>query len=607
MLRNFLFILFANFIAISIASSCTDHQNYCQKCNPLLDQCIICSHEDILVPNENGVCEGSQKCFIGKNYCLECESDEKLCKTCDVGYYPDANGACSNTASCKISYKGICLECQEDYILIEPYKNCKSLLNNDFKNCKEIDILRGVCKECEEGYYLDDGDKKCSKTENCFESMFGVCQLCNYGYYLNRKENKCIEKNGDFLYCKQTIDGETCDLCNSGSYMDENGVCVQTNFCSKSSNGKCDKCKDGYYLSYNNGVCINTDKCYIGDKDTGLCLECNLYYYIDFKDFKCRSNVEANEYKFCEKVIDNICVKCESGYYLGKDGKCSFTPNCEESDNGFCNLCAEKYYLGLDAYCSEIERCIYSRFNDCIECQDGYYYHSIDKKCIKSEGVQSLENCKYTCKYPDSTQCCECKNNYYLDSNKTLCNDNNEEGAFYKCRYADKDGEKCRECVEGYHLGSEDKKCTLNENCKISENENRCLECDDYFCLDVKSGKCIRNEFLENEKVKIYFACKKTNKEGEACEQCIEGYEVNDEGYCVNMANCEENKDGKCMKCNNEKNKNGYYYCANEVFGCIEGHFGNCIRCDNLLDLYSCTECENGYEKNQYGACVLKS
>ena len=607
MLRNFIFILFINFISISTTSLCIESQNYCTKCNQLTNKCIICSKEDILIPDDNGGCKGSQKCFAGKNYCLECETEEKLCKTCNKDYYPDENGACSYTNGCKISYKGECLECQEDYILIETNKICKSISNEDFKNCLLIDTKNGVCQKCEEGYYLNYGDKKCTETENCFESMFGLCILCKEGFYLNKKENKCEEKNGDFLFCKQTIDGISCDICDSGTYMDEVGICVKSNFCSKSLNGKCEKCKYGYYLSSNNGYCTNTDNCSNADKDTGLCLECNIHYYINSQDYICHSNIEDNEYKYCKQIDDNNCVKCEKGYYLGKDNKCTFTPNCEESDNGKCILCDEKYYLGLDSYCSETEHCIYTRYNNCRECEDGYYYSPIDKKCFNSKGIKSLENCKYTCIYPDGIRCCECKDNYYLNSNQTLCIDNSEEGPLYKCSFVDEKGEKCWKCIEGYYLGTEDKKCTLINNCKTSENEKTCLECDQYFCLDAKNGNCVSNEFLDDENIKIYFACEKTNKEGTSCEQCMEGYEVNEEGYCVDVENCEEKKDGKCLKCKSEINKNGFYYCANDVFGCIEGNFENCLRCDNLLDLYACTECKEGYEINKSGYCVLKN
>jgi hypothetical protein len=111
-----------------------------------------------------------------------------------------------------------------------------------------------------------------------------------------------------------------------------------------------------------------------------------MYNYLDAKDYKCSSNIKENEFKYCQKIVDNTCVKCESGYYLGKDSKCTFTPHCEESENGKCLSCSEYYYLGKDNYCSDVEKCTYSRFNFCRECEDGYYYSSKERKCIKNEG-----------------------------------------------------------------------------------------------------------------------------------------------------------------------------------------------------------------------------
>ena len=55
-------------------------------------------------------------------------------------------------------------------------------------------------------------------------------------------------------------------------------------------------------------------------------------------------------------------------------------------------------------------------------------------------------------------------------------------------------------------MGSGDKKCTLVDNCKLSENENKCSECDDLFCLDAKSGNCVNNDFLHDTNKKYYFS-----------------------------------------------------------------------------------------------------
>ena len=608
MRNNYLLLFFLYFFKISSIPICKESKNYCSKCNPLTNLCIVCEKEDILIPNDEGGCIGAQKCIAGNNYCLECNTDEKLCKTCDQSYYPDENGGCSFTNDCKISYKGECLECKEDFILFEKNKICKSIFNEDLKHCKYINTENGKCKECEEGYHLGKGDKKCTKYQNCYESTFGNCIKCEEGFYYDKKEDKCKEKNGIFNNCKKTTDGKSCDICDTGSYFDEEGICVQTKFCEKSIDATCSKCKEGYILSSNGNNCVNSDNCYIGDKDTGLCIECNFYYYIDSKDYKCRTNIEDNDYKYCEKVDDDICVKCESGYYLGKDNKCTFTRNCEESVNGKCILCSEKFYLGKDNHCSNIEHCIYSRFNFCQECEDEYYYNFVEEKCLKDQGIEEFENCKYTCPYPNEINCCECKKDYYLIFKKSLCKDNSEKGPLYKCSLVDDEGGECLKCIEGYYLGSEDKLCTLNNHCKISENENVCKECEENYCLDINKGKCFSNKYLEKESDKIYFACLRTNKDGTKCEECKKGYEVNEKGICNDAENCEEKKeDGICMKCNSKMNEKGYYYCSNNVLGCIEGHFENCLRCDNLNDLYSCTECKEGYEMNQYRVCVKKN
>ncbi len=78
---------------------------------------------------------------------------------------------------------------------------------------------------------------------------------------------------------------------------------------------------------------------------------------------------------------------------------------------------------------------------------------------------------------------------------------------------------------------------------------------------------------------------------------------MNEEGYCVDIDFCEEMKDGKCMKCKDILSVNNFPFCANEVFGCLETTKDNCLRCDNLDNLYDCTECKEGYIKTAFG-CV---
>ena len=596
-------ILLINFILIKkIISnpSCEIYINHCYKCNPKTNLCSKCEIPEILMPDENGGCIGSKKCILGKNYCLECDANGELCKMCDSGFYPDENGACSYSNYCKISYKGECIECLDNYILIGQRFNlkiCKSLLSEDFLNCKEIDKEKGLCKECEEGYYLNNGDKKCTKTEKCNESVFGNCISCNRGYYYDKTENLCKEQeDNNFLHCKQTIDGINCEECEDDIYSDENGNCTFTNHCSQSSNSKCEKCINGYYLT-DNSFCSDSENCHYADGETGVCAQCKENYYLDDKDYKCKLNINNKEFQFCQKIENDICVKCELYYSLDEESKCCNTFNCAKSENGICILCSENYYLGLDNYCSNVEHCIYSKLTQCIECEDNYYYSISEEKCLEAE--DKFYGCKIS--NEDGYFCSECKNNYYLRRNDSLCFENSDED-YYKCAFTDYKGENCTKCIEGYYLGSEDKKCGLIKGCSIYENENKCVKCDNGYCFDVKNNNCVNNEKIDNENIKIYFACNRTNKEGLSCEECIEGYEVNEEGYCIDVEKCEEKKDGKCMKCSEDND--GNEYCANDTFGCVKSLVKFCLICNNILDLTQCSECKEGYSKTPYGNCV---
>ena len=543
--------------------SCKSYYNYCQTCNPKTNLCQKCEKQEILIPDENGGCIGSKICQVGKNYCLECDSDGKLCNSCDSGYAPDENGGCSYSNYCEISYNGECLKCKENYILIGQqynFKICKSIFSNDFQNCKTINSEKGYCEECETGFYLNNGDKKCTKVERCNESIFGNCIKCNRGYYFDIKENLCKKQEKQFLHCKQTIDGRTCDICDDETFFDENRNCSFSNYCSNSSNGKCQKCINGYYLT-NNSLCSESENCYSSDSESGVCLKCIDNYYLDTYDYKCKSNIINKEYQFCKQVDNGKCVICELYYNLDEENKCCDVFNCAKSENGKCILCSDNYYLGLDNYCSNVEHCIYSKSNQCIECEDNYYYDKPNKKCLEAK------NDFYGCKISndEGNSCFECKNNYYLRKNDSLCFDNND-SQYYKCSFTDYNGMNCSKCIEGYYLGSEDKKCSLINNCAISNNENECLKCQKGYCLDLNTSSCISNEKIEDINKKFYFSCNKTNKEGTACEQCIEGYELNEEGYCVDLENCEELKDGICTKCK-ETNK-WIGFCANIIFNC---------------------------------------
>ena len=600
-------LIFTILILLEISLSlpfCLEGENNCSKCNPITKLCVKCD-KDVYSPDEKGGCENSKKCITGNNYCNECSENENICKLCEEGFFPDDNGGCSYTNNCEVSYKGQCLKCKEDFILIgkenissKEITICKSLKLDDFKNCLKINTEIGICEECEEGFYLNHGDKKCSKVENCNESAYGICKICKDGFYLDKNENKCNDQVDNFLNCKLSIDGNKCDECIDEYFLNEELKCVNTNYCKVANKDKCEECIDGYFLSKSDKICTMDKNCDYGDNELGICLSCIENYAIDFKDGKCKENTEDNKYKFCLEIDEDNCIKCIKEYYLGEDKKCSKIKNCAESDSqGNCLVCSEKYYLDLDNYCIDVEHCIHSYYGECIECEEDYYYDKFRKKCILAEN--QFKNCQYGV----DDYCLKCRDNFYFNQKDSLCHNNEENEKFYKCQYSDYLGENCLFCENGYHLGNLDKKCNNIEGCDKSENKDKCLICSYSYCLNAKTGKCINNRIFYNEEDKIFYRCNKTNEEGTACEICNDGYFLNEEGLCYDYTHCIEEENGACQKCEPKEGEEGFY-CLNNEFGCVNTLFDNCLKCDNILDFDQCNQCLDNYILNEYDKCV---
>ena len=269
----------------------------------------------------------------------------------------------------------------------------------------------------------------------------------------------------------------------------------------------------------------------------------------------------------------------------------SNTKYCSESDNGECLICIDNYHLGLDKICSNIERCVYTTSDDvCYGCEENYYYNRSSELCQLEK--ENFENCKFT-DYTGEV-CDRCKDDiYYINLKNHLCYSNEEKGNFYKCYYTDETGEKCAGCSNGYYLGANDNKCITFDGCNYSENENKCIEWSYYYCLDIHTGRCEKNDIIEDEEKKFYYLCNQTNIEGTVCDICNEGLELRN-GLCINATSCNErNDDGNCRKCV-EDDRNYLFYCLNSNFECVERHFYWCEICGNLLNFNLCTKCRDG-------------
>ena len=70
----------------------------------------------------------------------------------------------------------------------------------------------------------------------------------------------------------------------------------------------------------------------------------------------------------------------------------------------------------------------------------------------------------------------------------------------------------------------------------------------------MKNQTCEDNEYLDYVQKLIYLACNRTNEEGTKCEKCLDGYEPNEEGICIDVGHCEKKEGDACAKCET------YYY-----------------------------------------------
>ena len=390
--------------------------------------------------------------------------------------------------------------------------------------------------------------------------------------------------------------------CEEGYYYSEDGKCANTNYCKVvNQDSSCKECIYGYYLTNDKGSCAKTDNCENGNKKDGECNSCISDYYLDLQEKICKDNTIDEKYKMCKKVDNGICIECELAYYLSDgDHKCSITQNCSLVDNTLCTKCDDGFYLGKDHRCCSVEKCIYSYNGICNECEDGYYFDVNNNIC--NEDKDNFEHCKRNSQYSPE-HCAICKNDFYISNKDYLCYDNTSPGPFYKCEIGNYLGDKCLVCIDGYFIGKIDSKCTKIEGCLESLDENTCLECDNYYCMDNK-GNCTDNYYVINEEMKFYFRCKKLNDDGTKCDMCENDLNVTSKGICYDEVHCEVFQDEKCVKCQDD-NPYGYYgYCLNEEFGCIDSFLEHCIRCDDILDMDKCTQCEDGYEINEYGYCV---
>ena len=127
------------------------------------------------------------------------------------------------------------------------------------------------------------------------------------------------------------------------------------------------------------------------------------------------------------------------------------------------------------------------------------------------------------------------------------------------------------------------------------EVDGVCKKCENNwkntYCLNSEFG-CIETIYLDCLECDDYLDFNK-------CTKCMEGYELDENGLCIDEEACTSKVGGVCKSCREDWG----YLCLNDIFGCVEGSSNHCLECNEILELSKCTKCKSGYVLNDFNEC----
>lgn len=342
------------------------------KCEPCIDNCLMCSSSSGCGLCEDGYWYTSEECAKCQiDNCAKCSSSTK-CTKCNDGYTIDSNYKC---VRCSIDN---CVECKDQThcAVCQPYYGVNS---------------KG---QCEKGF-LD----HCINFTITSEGQ--DCTACEDGYHTLKKFGQCLE---EIENCVSYNADNTCENCNFQSSLDENNICQ--------------KCSVANCVSCNN--------------DYKQCYSCDTGYFLDITENTCKNKCFDQNCEDCEDYDHQICVTCKDGYQLTKQSKCikCNIENCVEcNDDGLsCKTCKSGYHArnskcikcsGECGKCNDDDD-----FLDCRMCRTNYGFQLL-------KGNPNFGKC-FQCKDPgcescngDPNICLHCQDGYKMI--KGLCKEHKED------------------------------------------------------------------------------------------------------------------------------------------------------------------------------------
>ncbi|CAD8123461.1 unnamed protein product [Paramecium sonneborni] len=290
------------------------------------DKCLNCQEGWILDEfQENchpicgdGIIHGQEQCDYGN---LISKYSCHLCKYSCIDF-------------CKICQFGICLQCQDGFIIngnfiCDPLCGDGNLIPYSTEQCEiSVNGVNGVQDGCL--------DCKFISIENCKTNHFSICLECEVGFDI--LESICFPHCGDKLILKQYED------CDDGNLQPYDG-CFECKFqciedCKTCEKGQCIQiCEDGYEYVNNSCLSVCGDQIVTKEED---CDDGNLQPWDGC--FLCKYSCP----QYCYDCYQGICLECYYQYQLLNSNQCKQQLNCGDGYLQEQEECDDGNYEALD-------------------------------------------------------------------------------------------------------------------------------------------------------------------------------------------------------------------------------------------------------------------
>lgn len=619
--------------------------------------CLACSQTEACTVCDTALGFVLQDAACIKHQISNCDIPKTpaICYRCKSAYYLAAEGSCVKStvtiANCdQYSGEGQCGKCAKGYFL---NANACKQVTKIVAECIDYEA-DGKCSRC--SYSLLSSDKSTCYTPpfetdfNCAYRYFPVaCNSCKAGFdsadglytsdlanlnikyaLLSKETYKSRTSYLNLPTCAVTSTNtvrnaicntglfrpEYCNVCETGKYYDEeSGSCISNpaailgiNLVISScffinSKQECEKCFEGYYMTYSNKACIRhtttVDNCKImSQRKNSECFVCNNEYFLQSASY-CQQRTNFSQNCKTHNFFLDECLECKTGYLLIYQNRACDLPiaNCAEYDYSknftVCSKCDTDFFL-INNQCDTVpadklvEGCIlYDMSMDCDKCTDDMSL------------IQNLDDDNYTCVLKTE------------DSVLTQC---------VFASFSAAAGFVCQTCNSNSALLKFTNKCVFNSildglNCLQADSANTCIRCKKGYYLNLLTQTC-EGGFDNNCEIYTSNSGVATAENPPRCLKCVDGFYLF-QNICVETLINPENgclrfdTNDTCLLCDT-----GFVYkykTSSDVTGCrSRSSLPQFMNCDSLVwnsnvvngPNFKCANCREGAYMTLDGVCV---